>query len=147
MGRLGHPCYPVMGNHDFGGTAISQGYAGSLEYYRRNMAPEWYSFDRNGRHVVVLEDNDDASGPQPQLEWLRRDLAQHAVGKQVLVFAHRSLFTQWAPARACSRPSANWPSTTVLRTWVPSIPLFAASAVAAGGAVAAALAAGQLLAP
>ncbi|MBO3680736.1 hypothetical protein [Streptomyces sp. NEAU-YJ-81] len=37
--------------------------------------------------------------------------------------------------------------SAVLRTWVPRIPLFAASAVAAGGAVAAALAAGQLLAP
>ncbi|WP_208949194.1 hypothetical protein [Streptomyces violaceusniger] len=37
--------------------------------------------------------------------------------------------------------------SAVLRIWVPRIPLFAASAVAAGGAVAAALAAGQLLAP
>ncbi|MCP9212609.1 PQQ-binding-like beta-propeller repeat protein [Streptomyces cucumeris] len=96
-GRLGHPFYPVMGNHDFGGTQTSQGYAGSLEYYRRNLAPEWYSFDRNGRHVVVLEDNYDASGLEPQLEWLREDLARHAVGKQVFVFAHRSLFTQWGP--------------------------------------------------
>ncbi|MFD7324103.1 PQQ-binding-like beta-propeller repeat protein [Streptomyces sp. NPDC059875] len=96
-GRLGHPFYPVMGNHDFGGTATSQGYAGSLEYYRRNLAPEWYSFDRNGRHIVVLEDNYDASGLKPQLEWLRQDLARHAVGKQVFVFAHRSLFTQWGP--------------------------------------------------
>ncbi|MGW2557682.1 outer membrane protein assembly factor BamB family protein [Streptomyces sp. NPDC001514] len=96
-GRLGHPFYPVMGNHDFGGTATSQGYAGSMEYYRRNLAPEWYSFDRGGRHIVVLEDNYDASGLKPQLEWLRQDLARHAVGKQVFVFAHRSLFTQWGP--------------------------------------------------
>lgn len=97
QGRLGHPFYPVMGNHDFGGTATSQGYAYSMEYYRRNIAPEWYSFDRNGRHIVVLEDNYDASGLKPQLEWLRGDLARHAVGKQVFVFAHRSLFTQWGP--------------------------------------------------
>ncbi|WP_259670345.1 PQQ-binding-like beta-propeller repeat protein [Streptomyces sp. ID38640] len=96
-GRLGHPFYPVMGNHDFGGTTSSQGYAGSLEHYRRNLAPEWYSFDRNGRHIVVLEDNYDASGLKPQLEWLRKDLARNAVGKQVFVFAHRSLFTQWGP--------------------------------------------------
>ncbi|MCX5015384.1 PQQ-binding-like beta-propeller repeat protein [Streptomyces sp. NBC_00555] len=96
-GRLGHPFYPVIGNHDFGGTATSQGYAGSMEYYRRNLAPEWYSFDRGGRHIVVLEDNYDASGLKPQLEWLSQDLARHAVGKQVFVFAHRSLFTQWGP--------------------------------------------------
>lgn len=61
------------------------------------MGPEWYSFDRNGRHIVVLEDNYDASGLKPQLEWLREDLKRHAAGKQVLLFAHRSLFTQWGP--------------------------------------------------
>lgn len=96
-GRLGMPYYPVMGNHDVGGTATSQGYGGSLEYWRRNLGPEWYSFDRNGRHVVVLEDNYDAAGLAPQLAWLREDLKRHAVGKQVMVFAHRSLFTRWGP--------------------------------------------------
>ncbi|MFE7234871.1 PQQ-binding-like beta-propeller repeat protein [Streptomyces sp. NPDC057596] len=96
-GKLGMPFYPVVGNHDVGGTATSQGYGGSMEYYRRNLGPEWYSFDRNGRHIVVLEDNYDSSGLKPQLDWLREDLKRHAVGKQVLVFAHRSLFTQWGP--------------------------------------------------
>ncbi|HEX6683115.1 MAG TPA: PQQ-binding-like beta-propeller repeat protein [Candidatus Limnocylindrales bacterium] len=96
-GKLGMPFYPVIGNHDFGGTATSSGYAGSLEYWRRNLGPEWYSFDRNGRHIVVLEDNYDATGLAPQLEWLREDLRRNASGKQVFVFAHRSLFTQWGP--------------------------------------------------
>lgn len=96
-GKLGIPFYPTIGNHDFGGTATSKGYAGSMEYWRQNMGPEWYSFDRNGRHIVVLEDNYDSSGLKPQLEWLREDLKRHAVGKQVLVFAHRSLFTVWGP--------------------------------------------------
>ncbi|GGV94892.1 phosphoesterase [Streptomyces gelaticus] len=96
-GKLGMPFYPVVGNHDVGGTATSKGYGGSMEYYRRNLGPEWYSFDRNGRHIVVLEDNYDSSGLKPQLEWLREDLERHAVGKQVFVFAHRSLFTQWGP--------------------------------------------------
>ncbi|WP_433254466.1 PQQ-binding-like beta-propeller repeat protein [Streptosporangium sp. CA-135522] len=96
-GRLGHPYYPVIGNHDMGGTATSVGYGGSLEYYRRNLGPEWYGFDRDGRHIVVLEDNYDSSGLAPQLQWLREDLRRHATGKQVLVFAHRSLFTRWGP--------------------------------------------------
>ncbi|MGO4104733.1 PQQ-binding-like beta-propeller repeat protein [Leifsonia sp. YAF41] len=96
-GKLGHPFYPVVGNHDIGGTATSVGYGGSLEYWRKNLGPEWYSFDRNGRHVVVLENNYDSAGLEPQLQWLREDLRRHAVGKQVLVFAHRSLFTKWGP--------------------------------------------------
>ncbi|MFF5792032.1 PQQ-binding-like beta-propeller repeat protein [Paeniglutamicibacter sp. NPDC012692] len=96
-GKLGHAFYPVMGNHDVGGTATSVGYGGSLEYWRKNMGPEWYSFDRNGRHVVVLENNYDSAGLAPQLEWLKEDLGRHAVGKQVVVFAHRSLFTKWGP--------------------------------------------------
>ncbi|MFD1934737.1 PQQ-binding-like beta-propeller repeat protein [Nonomuraea mangrovi] len=96
-GALGMPFYPVIGNHDVGGTATSTGYGGSLEYWRRNLGPEWYSFDRNGRHIVVLEDNYDARGLVPQLAWLREDLRRHATGKQVLVFAHRSLFTRWGP--------------------------------------------------
>ncbi|GAA3680478.1 hypothetical protein GCM10022224_050800 [Nonomuraea antimicrobica] len=95
-GELGHPFYPVIGNHDMGGTETSSGYAGAVEYWRRNVGPEWYSFDRNGRHIVVLEDND-TRGLSAQLAWLREDLARHAVGKQVLVFAHRSLFTRWGP--------------------------------------------------
>ncbi|WP_157631064.1 PQQ-binding-like beta-propeller repeat protein [Kribbella catacumbae] len=93
-GKLGHPYYPVVGNDDVGGTATSSGYGGSMEYWRRNLGPEWYSFDRNGRHVVVLEDNYDARGLAPQLTWLKEDLRRHAVGKQVFVFAHRSLFTR-----------------------------------------------------
>jgi len=94
-GALGHPFYPVIGNHDVGGTDTSSGYGGSLEYWRRNLGPEWYSFDRNGRHIIALEDNYDTSGLAPQLAWLKEDLRRHAAGKQVLVFAHRSLFTRW----------------------------------------------------
>ncbi|WP_218951957.1 PQQ-binding-like beta-propeller repeat protein [Amycolatopsis anabasis] len=99
-GRLGHPFYPVMGNHDAGGTSTATGYSASMEIYRRNLGPEWYSFNRNGRHMVVLEDNYDTTGLAPQLRWLREDLRRNAVGRQVFVFAHRSLFTQYGPGSA-----------------------------------------------
>ncbi|WP_433336631.1 PQQ-binding-like beta-propeller repeat protein [Spirillospora sp. CA-294931] len=100
-GRLGMPFYPVMGNHDAGAPgADAQGYAANMETWRRNLGPEWYSFDRNGRHHVVLENNYDTSSLVPQLEWLREDLRRGAKGKQVMVYAHRSLFTQWGPGRA-----------------------------------------------
>ncbi len=99
-GRFGRPFYPVMGNHDAGGTGTTQGYAAGMEIYRRNLGPEWYSFDRNGRHIVVLEDNYDTTGLAPQLQWLREDLRRHAAKRQVLVFAHRSLFTKYGAGQA-----------------------------------------------
>ncbi|WP_069167774.1 outer membrane protein assembly factor BamB family protein [Nocardia altamirensis] len=99
-GRFGRPFYPVMGNHDAGGPTNKPGYAANMELYRRNLGPEWYSVNRNGRHIVVLEDNYDTSGLAPQLAWLREDLRKHAVGKQVFVFAHRSLFTKWGAGQA-----------------------------------------------
>ncbi|ALG10026.1 hypothetical protein AOZ06_26815 [Kibdelosporangium phytohabitans] len=95
-GKLGHAFYPVMGNHD----ASEGAYVSSVELFRRNLGPEWYSFNRNGRHHVVLENNYDTSSLVPQLAWLREDLRRNAVGKQVFVFAHRSLFTQWGPGPA-----------------------------------------------
>nr|CEL21022.1 predicted cell surface protein/ lipoprotein [Kibdelosporangium sp. MJ126-NF4]CTQ95464.1 predicted cell surface protein/ lipoprotein [Kibdelosporangium sp. MJ126-NF4] len=95
-GKLGHAFYPVMGNHDHSEGA----YAASVELFRRNLGPEWYSFNRNGRHHVVLENNYDTGSLVPQLSWLREDLRRNAVGKQVFVFAHRSLFTQWGPGSA-----------------------------------------------
>ncbi|ONI78054.1 hypothetical protein ALI144C_32245 [Actinosynnema sp. ALI-1.44] len=95
-GKLGHAFYPVMGNHDFSEGA----YTASVELFRRNLGPEWYSFNRNGRHHVVLENNYDTGSLVPQLAWLREDLRRNAVGKQVFVFAHRSLFTQWGPGSA-----------------------------------------------
>ncbi|GAA2631870.1 hypothetical protein GCM10010411_82570 [Actinomadura fulvescens] len=95
-GKLGMPFYPVMGNHDAGHPGHdAPGYSANMETWRRNMGPEWYSFDRNGRHHVVLENNYDTSGLAPQLAWLREDLRRHARGKQVMVYAHRSLFTPW----------------------------------------------------
>lgn len=99
-GGFGRPFYPVMGNHDAGGTGTTSGYAASMEVYRRNMGPEWYSFDRNGRHMVVLENNYDTAGLAPQLQWLREDLRRHGAGKQVFVFAHRSLFTKFGAGQA-----------------------------------------------
>ncbi|MGI5168276.1 PQQ-binding-like beta-propeller repeat protein [Spirillospora sp. CA-253888] len=100
-GRLEMPFYPVMGNHDAGTPGDGpKGYAGEMETWRRNLGPEWYSFDRNGRHHVVLENNYDTSALAPQLAWLREDLRRHAKGKQVMVYAHRSLFTRWGPGAA-----------------------------------------------
>ncbi len=96
-GKLGRPFYPVMGNHD---ASDSGSFSQKMELYRQNLGPEWYSFNRNGRHAVVLENNYDTSQMNAQLQWLKEDLRRNAVGKQVFVFAHRSLFTQWGPGAA-----------------------------------------------
>ncbi|SDJ73591.1 Outer membrane protein assembly factor BamB, contains PQQ-like beta-propeller repeat [Nonomuraea maritima] len=63
--------WPAVGNHEYGSGSA---YAERIENYRRNVGPEWYSFNYGNRHFVVLENN--GSAPfEEELAWLQDDLA------------------------------------------------------------------------
>lgn len=90
------PVWSAPGNHDLvgredGGSypkpAPDIPYRDSIDGYRKALGPEWYSFQYGGNHFVVLE-NYWGLKEQDQLVWLERDLALHAVGKQVVVITH-----------------------------------------------------------
>ena len=49
-------------------------YADRINNYRKNVGPEWYSFDYSNRHFLVLENNGAAPFAE-QLEWVKADLA------------------------------------------------------------------------
>ncbi|GAA5018389.1 PQQ-binding-like beta-propeller repeat protein [Actinopolymorpha pittospori] len=81
------PVWPAVGNHDVtGGT----GYSSQIDIYRRQLGPEWYSFDHGNRHFVVVENNGRAPFEE-QFEWVRQDLAANAVGKKVVLLTHQPL--------------------------------------------------------
>jgi serine/threonine-protein phosphatase CPPED1 len=94
--------YYTAGNHDIGDAP----HASNLQWYRDRIGPDWYSFDRNGWHFVVLnscimyKDENVPEEAAKQLAWLKNDLAQAAkrpgasemYSRGIVVFMHHPLF-------------------------------------------------------
>lgn len=72
--------HPVVGNHEYG-TPGASGYFSYFGAAAGDPAKGWYSFDRAGWHVVVLNSNCSEIGGcgtgSAQEQWLRADLAAH----------------------------------------------------------------------
>jgi len=95
--RFDMPLYNALGNHDAVGVnsgEASETDAGyNKEMYHDHFGPTYYSFDWGAYHCLVLDPNDLVDGSQvyqirdPQLEWLRSDLAFRE-GRPLLVFFH-----------------------------------------------------------
>lgn len=86
--------WPAVGNHEYSGGSA---YADRIENYRKNVGPEWYSFNYGNRHFVVLENNG-AAPFEEQLAWLNADLEAHvpldddpANDIEVVVLAHQPM--------------------------------------------------------
>ncbi|MBV7505347.1 PQQ-binding-like beta-propeller repeat protein [Bacillus sp. sid0103] len=88
------PVYPAVGNHDF---APGSDYKTRIDKYRNYLGPEWYSFDYGNRHFVTLE-NTLGFNESDQFEWLKQDLAQNAINKEVVVFVHKPMNTPETPS-------------------------------------------------
>jgi len=91
------PAYHVLGNHDMDN---SNGERYSREYARDylNIPAQYYSFDQNGYHFVVLDGNDVKDPPQKgyahyigaeQQAWLKEDLSKAKF--PAIIFSHQSL--------------------------------------------------------
>ena len=100
------PKYHVLGNHDMDTASKTQ----TMEYW--GMPSNYYSFDQNGFHFIILDANYINEGgiyrdyeksnfyidaalrtwvhPE-QIDWLREDLAN--TNLPILVFSHQSLVT------------------------------------------------------
>ncbi len=107
LSKLDAPIYSVMGNHDNDNTAMNDFDAAGE--WRRNVGPNYYSFNKGGVHFVVLDNIevvDDSPNlskdgecvykhriPAYQLNWLRQDLGMVADKKAPLVVAmHAPLY-------------------------------------------------------
>lgn len=90
VGGLSMPIHFTPGNHDITSP-------GMLESYLANAGEPYYSFDRRGVHLVVIDNSAGAGGPSlplsdEQFEWLSNDLAQHEDARATLVFCHKPFF-------------------------------------------------------
>uniref|UniRef100_UPI0032173BF0 metallophosphoesterase family protein n=1 Tax=uncultured Draconibacterium sp. TaxID=1573823 RepID=UPI0032173BF0 len=85
--------YHVIGNHEMDGGTSRQA---AIEY--RHMQKSYYSFNKNGFHMIILDGNDKNSpevkgykqyiGPK-QMEWLKSDLEKSEY--PVILFSHQGL--------------------------------------------------------
>ena len=100
LSRLRAPLFSVPGEHDMLGAA------GRLAYGRafgRAGSPDgWYAWDQNGVHFVALVNVFDFERMgllgQPQIEWLKNDLAARTPDTPLVIFAHvplYALYPQW----------------------------------------------------
>jgi len=101
--KFNGPTYHVLGNHDQDSLSKAQ-FLTNIENTGINSGRNYYSFDYNGTHFVVLDANyksdgtdynhgnfdwTDANIPPAELQWLRRDLA--ASRGAVIVLIHQLL--------------------------------------------------------
>lgn len=89
---LSCPLYLVPGNHDITMDAM-------LPAWQNRAGEPYYSFDRSGLHVVVLDNSRWESGPglpAEQLEWLDKDLARSRKAEHRIVFMHKPFWYELA---------------------------------------------------
>jgi len=90
------PLYLVAGNHDVHKTPTPH----SLQRYRQNFGPDWYSFRHGGCLFIVLNDNiflepDNVEGEmRKQWDWLQNELTASKENKPIhtVVFQHHPSF-------------------------------------------------------
>lgn len=101
--RFNGPTYHVLGNHDMDGITKTQ----FLEHVENTGVPKdrnYYSFNQNGMHFLVLDGNYTGDGkdynkdtfrgqeswiPQDQVAWIRQDLKDNKL--PAIVFIHQLL--------------------------------------------------------
>jgi len=114
IAQIGVPWYHVPGNHDINKLAATD--AESLDTFRRNFGPSYYSFDYGQVHFVVLDtvvyegtslgsDDPDPLGSGPytgglgerQLAWLANDLRRVPQNRLVVLAMHIPLHSEIDP--------------------------------------------------
>lgn len=83
ISALKAPVYHAMGNHD--------GVLGGWKNFAKYFGPEYYSFDYQNCHFIVLNNAFRQSFDAAQFEWLKKDLAA-AGERHKFVFMHRPTF-------------------------------------------------------
>ena len=118
--NLSTPVVHVLGNHDvFGWGAIGRspresGYGKAIALDRMRLARGYYSFDRAGWHLVVLDSIARARGlgytarlDEDQFAWLTEDLAR-AKGTPTLLISHVPILSTSAFFFGQNERTGNW---------------------------------------
>jgi len=113
------PLHLVAGNHDMGDKPVAWMPAGNVteefvELYRKIFGRDYYAFDANGCHFVIVNAQIINSGfdcEREQREWLERDLEESA-GKRTFVAIHYPPFVSDRAERSnydnIDEPGRSW---------------------------------------
>ena len=111
--RFNSPCYHVLGNRDHDSISKQQ-FLSRISNEGFAKASNYYSFNNNSFHFIVLDANYSSNGtaydhgnfewtdshiPEVQLDWLRNDLNQNKV--PTIVFIHQRLDSFSADKQFC----------------------------------------------
>jgi len=102
-----------IGNHDILGMKQDTGKAWAVEQF--GVPERYYSFDRAGWHILVLDSTEPQSGggykarlDEEQFDWLTDDLAKTPADRPVLIVSHIPLLTVTAYFDGNNEKSGNW---------------------------------------
>ena len=98
--EAGLPVFHVPGEHDMLDEGTGATYL--ARHGKGTLGDGWYSFDHNGVHFVGLVNVKELQGGgmghlgQPQIEWLKKDLAGRSASTPIVVFTHIPMWTIYA---------------------------------------------------
>lgn len=103
--RFDGPVHHCIGNHDVD-SITKDLFLENIKNHGQEQAKNYYSFDQNGMHFIILDANYEADGkdqfyaegadwqkahiPDPELKWLKKDLQN--TGLPCVVFCHHPLY-------------------------------------------------------
>jgi fibronectin type 3 domain-containing protein/predicted phosphodiesterase len=103
-GRFKAKTNPVVGNHEYEGTAAP----GYFDYW--DNIPHYYSYDAGGWHFIALDSTSQYNQTDPtsaQYQWLQNDLNHRPAGQCTLAYFHHPVYSV-GPQGDTSRMNAIW---------------------------------------
>lgn len=100
----------VPGNHDLSNPVMHK-------VWKEKFGREWYSFDYHGVHFLCLssEDPKQTHMSDEQVEWIEKDLAEHADARWTFAFMHKPLWVTAEQSMAAGNGDpTNWKKVEAL---------------------------------
>ena len=118
----GIPVYSILGNHDIEGPGNDPLCGSSNVCHTLGMPSQYYSFDTNGWHFIMLDGNGFGKDTN-QWNWLVKDLSNVSSNKPVVVLSHQPIFSMGAMIHSPGDIIGKWKDLVALFVKYPNVKL------------------------